>query len=111
MKWIIRLLFIIIILGTSFSHILIPNLSEQTPNKSLDIFTIIYILSFFVIFIFLFYHWAMNSFRSKTEKNIWLAILIIGTSFYGMGLLIYYLFVYEGLLLKKSKSLDNTLNE
>lgn len=47
------------------------------------------------LWIFFLYNWGTITFKKKSHKKIWFLIILLGSIFYFVGALLYYIIVYE----------------
>ena len=106
MKWIVRFMVFVVVIGGITLPIITRDL--DTPVKTGDPVMValgsVYVLSGIILFVYFLYHWAISSFVTRRAKQVWLVVMLVGTLFYYIGPLFYYLFVYEkraGLLKEK----------
>jgi hypothetical protein len=59
------------------------------------IWSSIFVVTFFIISIYILWHWGMTQFKDKNTKKNWFLILFIGSFLYLIGPLLYYILVIE----------------
>jgi hypothetical protein len=53
------------------------------------------VLGIFFWLFYMFWHWGMSSFISRTHKKLWFVVLLVGIPIYLLGPIVYYICVYE----------------
>lgn len=100
LRIVLRIMVIIIVLG----HIMVllkapitgPEFSQfQAKDWILFVIIGIYFISIFAVWGYMFYHWGVSYFETKTLKRIWFWIILLGGFIYLGGPLVYYIIVVE----------------
>ncbi len=97
MKWVLRFQISIVIACLIASTLLGIYSTPPVPIEN-PIVIALFILGFLCAifsYLYLLYHWGMSCFRAKSNKRLWLFVLLAGTPFYFVGPFAYYIVVYE----------------
>lgn len=93
-----RLLFLCVLVGHIVNFIVTPYASPaafEIKDWLLYVWTGIYLISIFLFWGLMFYHWGVSEFQDKSVKKKWFLAILIGGFLYLIGPLIYYFIVVE----------------